>query len=285
MRFNFRRATLPDDAIAAGGCCWEKRGMAFWGNSFSVFFSVRSFIPAVADVRGFLQEDDGGGDGFGDVSDALDGADDEEQVDVEGLLFLCLRSDEAAQGFAVGLVQLLVAQSHFPRRFHVLRFQAFHGVPEFGDGHVQQGEDDVRGKGFLPLDGSFGMPGDVGDFLCAFAELVRTAGEGENQAQVGAEGVELDEDGGAEGKNLARFFIQQFIVRNDAVGSVHVRIRDDMFQYGHVVQQAFADAVDACLDVVQGQIVVGEDVVAGMWCHDGGRRSDGCRDQLKRPVM
>ena len=64
MRFNFRRATLPDDAIAAGGCCWEKRGMAFWGNSFSVFFSVRSFIPAVADVRGFLQEDDGGGDGI-----------------------------------------------------------------------------------------------------------------------------------------------------------------------------------------------------------------------------
>ena len=111
------------------------------------------------------------------------------------------------------------------------------------------------------------MPGDVGDFLRAFAELVRTAGEGEDQAQVGAEGVELDEDGGAEGKNLARFFIQQFIVRNDAVGSVHVRVRDDMFQYGHVFQQAFADAVDAGLDVVQGQIVVREDVVAGR-CHE-----------------
>lgn len=107
MRFNFRRATLPDDAIAAGGCCWEKRGMAFWGNSFSVFFSVRSFIPAVADVRGFLQEDDGGGDGFGDVSDALDGADDEEQVDVEGLLFLCLRSDEAARALRWALSSFL----------------------------------------------------------------------------------------------------------------------------------------------------------------------------------
>lgn len=237
------------------------------GRPDSLFSSVGLLIPAMADVRGFLQEDDGGGDGFGNVPDSLQGADDEEQVDVEGGLILPFRGYQQGQRLAVGLVQFFVPQAYFPCGVRVLRFQAPCGVPEFGDGHVQQGEHHVRAEGFLMPDGRFGMSGDARYFLHAFLKLVPAAGEGERQPQVAAQRMELGEHGGAEGENLPGFFMQRVVVRNDAVGLVAVRAGDDPFQSVHVFQQAAADGVDAGADGIQGCVIVGEDVVAGR-CHE-----------------
>lgn len=220
----------------------------------------------MADVRGFFQEDDGGGDGFGNVPDALNGADDEEQVDVEGGVALPARGDQEGQRLAVGLVQFFVLQAYFPCGVHVLCFQAPCGVPEFGDGHFQQGEHNVRTEGGLVPDGRFGMPGDARYFLHAFLELVPAAGEGEHEPQVAAQRMELGEHARAEGEDLARFFMQGVVVRNNAVGPVAVRAGNDPFQDVHVFQEAAADGVDAGADGVQRCVIVGKDVIAGR-CH------------------
>lgn len=237
------------------------------GRPDSLFSSMGLLIPVVADVRGFLQEDDGGGDCFGNVPDALQGTDDEEQVDVEGECVFPFRGDQQGQRLAVGLVQLFVPQAYFPGGVRVLRFQAPGRVPELGDGHVQQGEHNVRAEGFPAPDGCLGVPGDARDLLHAFLKLVAAAGEGEHQPQVGPQGMELGEHGGAEGEDLAGFLVERFSVRNDAVGSVAVRTGDDPFQDVHVFQQAAADGIDAGADGVQGRVIVGEDVIAG-GCHE-----------------
>ena len=68
----------------------------------------------MADVRGFLQEDDGGGDGFGNVSYPFQRTDNEEKVDVEGRGVLPFGGDQKGQRFAMGFVQFFVAQAYFP---------------------------------------------------------------------------------------------------------------------------------------------------------------------------
>ena len=76
----------------------------------------------MADVRGFLQEDDGGGDGFGNVSYPFQRTDNEEKVDVEGRGVLPFGGDQKGQRFAMGFVQFFVAQAYFPGGVHILRF-------------------------------------------------------------------------------------------------------------------------------------------------------------------
>lgn len=65
------------------------------------------FFFSVADVRGFLQEDDGGGDGFGNVSDTFQRTDNEEKIDVEGRGSRPFGADQKGQRFAMGFVQFL----------------------------------------------------------------------------------------------------------------------------------------------------------------------------------
>ena len=172
----------------------------------------------MADVRGFLQEDDGGGDGFGNVSYPFQRTDNEEKVDVEGRGVLPFGGDQKGQRFAMGFVQFFVAQAYFPGGVHILRFQTPGGVSEFGYGHFQQREHNIRGEGFLMPDGGLGMLGDTRYFLHAFLELVSASGEGDDEPQVASQRMELGEYGGAEGENLPGFFLQRVAVRNDAVG-------------------------------------------------------------------
>lgn len=227
---------------------------------------VLSFF-SVADIRGFLQEDDGGGDGFGNVSYPFQRTDNEEKVDVEGREVLPFGGDQKGQRFAMGFVQFFVAQAYFPGGVHILRFQTPGGVSEFGYGHFQQREHNIRGEGFLMPDGGLGMLGDTRYFLHAFLELVPASGESDDEPQVASQRMELGEYGGAEGENLPGFFLQRVAVRNDAVGPVAVRAGNDPFQNVHVFQQAAADGIDAEADSVQGRVVVGEDVIAG-GCHE-----------------
>lgn len=270
---------MAGDAFQIGMAAFSAIGMFFQrmsheknridpvGLLFSAVLLQRLLVPAVADVCGFLQEDDGSSDGLGNVPDAFNGADDEKQVDVEGGGAFSFWGDQEGQRLAVGLVQFFVLEAYFPGGVRVLGFQAPGGVPEFGDGHVQQREHNVRAEGFPMPDGCFCMLGDARYFLRAFMKFVTAAGEGDDEPQVAAQRMELGECGGTEGENLAGFLIQGIFVRNNAVGAVPVRSGDDPFQYGHVFQQDAADSIDAGTDGVQGCVIVGKDVIAGR-CHD-----------------
>lgn len=79
---------------------YGKQGIAVRAGMVLSFFSV-------ADIRGFLQEDDGGGDGFGNVSYPFQRTDNEEKVDVEGRGVLPFGGDQKGQRFAMGFVQFL----------------------------------------------------------------------------------------------------------------------------------------------------------------------------------